>query len=105
LWPAPRSPPATRTPASAWCRACGISARSARPAWTPGPPSPPDAGFSLRPAGSRSPRLPAAGGAFMAVLRIEGSDLALHLSAAEKIGAVHGDLRVPLAAVSRVEVL
>ena len=41
----------------------------------------------------------------MAVLRIEGGDLALHLSAAEKVGAVHGDLRVPLAAVSRVEVL
>ena len=41
----------------------------------------------------------------MAVLRIEGGDLALHLSAAEKIGAVHGDLRVRLAAVSRVEVL
>ena len=41
----------------------------------------------------------------MAVLRIEGGELALHLSAAEKIGAVHGDLRVPLAAVSRVEVL
>jgi len=41
----------------------------------------------------------------MAVLRIEGGELALHLSAAEKVGAVHGDLRVPLAAVSRVEVL
>ena len=41
----------------------------------------------------------------MAVLRIEGGDLALHLSAAEKIGAVHGDMRVRLAAVSRVEVL
>jgi len=41
----------------------------------------------------------------MAVLRIEGGELALHLSAAEKIGAVHGDLRVRLAAVSRVEVL
>jgi hypothetical protein len=41
----------------------------------------------------------------MAMLRIEGGELALHLSAAEKVGAVHGDLRVPLAAVSRVEVL
>jgi len=41
----------------------------------------------------------------MAVLRIEGGELALQLSAAEKVGAVHGDLRVPLAAVSRVEVL
>jgi hypothetical protein len=41
----------------------------------------------------------------MAVLRIEAGELALHLSAAEKIGAVHGDLRVPLSAVRRVEVL
>jgi hypothetical protein len=41
----------------------------------------------------------------MAVLRIEGGDLALYLSAAEKVGAVHGDLRVPLSAVRRVEVL
>jgi len=32
----------------------------------------------------------------MAVLRIEGGELALHLSEAEKVGAVHGDLRVPL---------
>jgi len=38
----------------------------------------------------------------MAVLRIEDGELALHLSAAEKIGAVHGVLRVPLAAVSTV---
>jgi hypothetical protein len=41
----------------------------------------------------------------MAVLRIEDGELALHLSAAEKVGAVHGDLRIPLSAVRRVEVL
>src|SRR6266536_2390002 len=54
-------PTATRTPASAWCRACGISARSARPAWTRGRPSPPDAGFSPRPAGRWSRRLTGGG--------------------------------------------
>ena len=41
----------------------------------------------------------------MAELRIEGNELALYLSAAEKVGAVHGDLRVPLSAVRRVDVL
>ena len=41
----------------------------------------------------------------MAVLRIQGSELALHLSTAEKVGAVHGDLCVPLSAVRHVEVL
>jgi hypothetical protein len=41
----------------------------------------------------------------MAELRVEGGELTLHLCAAEKIGAVHGDLRVPLSAVRRVEVL
>ncbi len=41
----------------------------------------------------------------MAELQIEGGELALHLSTAEKVGAVHGDLRVPLSAVRRVEVL
>jgi len=41
----------------------------------------------------------------MAMLRIEDCELALYLSAAEKVGAVHGDLRVALSAVRRVEVL
>jgi hypothetical protein len=41
----------------------------------------------------------------MAELQIEDSELALHLSTAEKVGAVHGDLRVPLSAVRRVEIL
>jgi hypothetical protein len=41
----------------------------------------------------------------MAELRIEDNELALYLSAAEKVGAVHGDLRVPLSAVRRVDVL
>jgi hypothetical protein len=41
----------------------------------------------------------------MAELRIEGADLVLHLSGAEKLEAVHGDLRAPLAAVRSVEVL
>ena len=41
----------------------------------------------------------------MAELQIEADALVLHLSAAEKVGAVHGDLRVPLSAVRGVEVL
>jgi hypothetical protein len=41
----------------------------------------------------------------MAELCVQDGALALHLSAAEKVGAVHGDLRVPLSAVRRVEVL
>lgn len=41
----------------------------------------------------------------MAQLQVEGGELVLHLSAAEKVGAVHGDLRVPLSAVRGVEVL
>jgi hypothetical protein len=41
----------------------------------------------------------------MAELQIAGGSLTLHLSAAEKVGAVHGDLQVPLSAVRRVEVL
>jgi len=41
----------------------------------------------------------------MAELRVEGGELVLHLSAAEKLGAVHGDLRVPMSAVRGVEVL
>ena len=41
----------------------------------------------------------------MAELRIDGNQLALHLSAAEKLEAVHGDLRAPLSAVRGVDVL
>ncbi len=41
----------------------------------------------------------------MAELRLEGGELVLHLSPAEKAEAVHGDLRVPLSAVRGVEVL
>lgn len=41
----------------------------------------------------------------MAELRVEGGELVLHLSRAEKVEAVHGDLRVPLAAVRGIEVL
>lgn len=41
----------------------------------------------------------------MAELRVEGDELVLHLSAAEKLEGAHGDLRAPLAAVSAIEVL
>ena len=41
----------------------------------------------------------------MAELCMQDGALALRLSAAEQIGAAHGDLRVPLSAVRRVEVL
>lgn len=41
----------------------------------------------------------------MAELEQAGGELVLHLSAAEKAEAVHGDLRVPLSAVRGVEVL
>ena len=41
----------------------------------------------------------------MAELQLEGSELVLHLSGAEKAEAVHGDLRVPLSAIRDVEVL
>ena len=41
----------------------------------------------------------------MAELVIEGDELVLHLSRAEKLEAVHGDLRAPLSAVSSIEVL
>ena len=41
----------------------------------------------------------------MADLRIDGNQLLLHLSAAEKLEGVHGDLRAPLSAVRGVEVL
>jgi hypothetical protein len=41
----------------------------------------------------------------MAELCLQGDELTLRLSAAEKVGGVHGDLRVPLSAVHCVEVL
>jgi hypothetical protein len=41
----------------------------------------------------------------MADLRIDGNELVLHLSGAEKVEGVHGDLRAPLSAVRGVEVL
>ncbi len=41
----------------------------------------------------------------MAELRIEGSELVLHLTGLEKAEGVHGELRVPLSAVRAVEVL
>ena len=41
----------------------------------------------------------------MAELRIEGGTLVLHLSAAEKLEGVHGDLHAPLSAVRGVDVL
>jgi hypothetical protein len=41
----------------------------------------------------------------MAELQVEGTELVLHLSVAEKLEGVHGDLRVPLSAVLGVEVL
>jgi uncharacterized protein len=41
----------------------------------------------------------------MAELRIDGNEVVLHLTAAEKIEGVHGDLRAPLSAVRAIEVL
>ncbi len=41
----------------------------------------------------------------MAELVIEGDDLVVHLSAVEKLEAVHGEVRVPYASVKTVEVL
>jgi hypothetical protein len=41
----------------------------------------------------------------VAGLSVEGDELVLHLSAAEKVEGVHGDLRAPLSAVAGVEVL
>ena len=38
----------------------------------------------------------------MAELQIDGSDLVLHLHAAEKAEGFHGDIRVPLSAVTAV---
>lgn len=41
----------------------------------------------------------------MAELRIDGDELVLHLSRAEKVEAVHGDLRAPRSSIRSVEVL
>jgi uncharacterized protein len=41
----------------------------------------------------------------MAELQVQGGELVLHLSRAEKAEAVHGDLRVPLSAVRGVEII
>ncbi|MGH9067924.1 MAG: hypothetical protein ACRD0J_10610 [Acidimicrobiales bacterium] len=41
----------------------------------------------------------------MADLRVEGDELVLHLTGMEKVEGVHGDLRVPISAVSGIEVL
>jgi hypothetical protein len=41
----------------------------------------------------------------MAELRVEGSDLVLHLSPTEKAEAVHGDLRAPLSAITGIDIL
>ena len=41
----------------------------------------------------------------MAELQLDGAELVLHLSGAEKAEAVHGDLRVPLSALRGVEVI
>jgi hypothetical protein len=43
--------------------------------------------------------------ATVAELSIKGDELVLHLSGAEKVEGVHGDLRAPLSAVRGVEVL
>ena len=39
----------------------------------------------------------------MAELRVDGDELVLHLTAFERAEAAHGDLRVPLSAVRKVE--
>jgi hypothetical protein len=41
----------------------------------------------------------------MAELKIDGDELVLHLSAAEKLEGVHGDLHAPRSAVRGVEIL
>jgi len=40
----------------------------------------------------------------MAELRLDGTDLVVRLSALEKLGAVRGDVRVPLRAITTVRV-
>ncbi len=41
----------------------------------------------------------------MAELRVEGTDVVLHLSAAERLESVHGDLREPRSAVQGVDIV
>ncbi|MGH9170497.1 MAG: hypothetical protein ACRD0Z_06455 [Acidimicrobiales bacterium] len=41
----------------------------------------------------------------MAELQLDGDELVLHLSGAEKLEAVHGDLRAPLSAMLGAEVV
>lgn len=41
----------------------------------------------------------------MAELKIDGDELVLHLSAAEKVAGAHGDLRAPRSAVRAAEVI
>lgn len=41
----------------------------------------------------------------MAELTVDGDDLVLHLSAAEKAEAVHGDLRAPVSAITGIDIL
>jgi hypothetical protein len=41
----------------------------------------------------------------VADLRIDGNELVLHLSGAERVEGVHGDLRAPLSAVRGIDVL
>ena len=41
----------------------------------------------------------------MAELQVQGGELVLRLSGAEKAEGVHGDLRVPLSAVRGVEIV
>jgi hypothetical protein len=41
----------------------------------------------------------------MAELRVEGDELVLHLTVAERVESVHGDLGAPLSSVRGVEVL
>jgi hypothetical protein len=41
----------------------------------------------------------------MADLRVEGADLVLGLTPLEKVESVHGEVRVPISSVTKVEVL
>jgi hypothetical protein len=41
----------------------------------------------------------------MAELSVDGDQLVVHLSALEKAESVHGDVKVPLSCITRVEVL
>jgi hypothetical protein len=41
----------------------------------------------------------------MAELRVEGTELVVHLRPVEKVESMHGDLRIPLSSVQAVELL